>query len=121
MALPAWHPLLGIMGGLPPDRELGHEARMHPMREGGMGMSGQETGWAAQQMVLPVSWYDTVATGSGAEFPVSGDQTARADAAARIGKKLGIDLTPWQEQVLNVQMLRHADIPTIPNILDLGR
>lgn len=39
-------------------------------------MSEQETGWAAQRMGMPVSWYAEVAAGSGVEFPVSGDATA---------------------------------------------
>jgi hypothetical protein len=90
------------------------------MREGGMGMSGQETGWAAQQMVLPVSWYQAVSEGSGAEFPVSGDETTLAGSATRFAWALGIELDPWQEHVLNVQMLRHADKPIVPRMLDLG-
>lgn len=60
-----------------------------------------EGGWAAQHLRLPVAWYDDVATGSGAEFPVSGDQTTRAAAPVRFARKLGLGLTPWQEHVLS--------------------
>lgn len=74
-------------------------------------MSEQETGWPAQRMGMPVGWYADVANGSGAEFPVSGDRTTRAGAAARFARKVGFGLTSWQEQVLGQWMDHkgHAD------------
>lgn len=35
--------------------------------------AGDRSGHAAQQLRLPVGWYEAIAAGSGAEFPISGD------------------------------------------------
>ncbi|URC18100.1 hypothetical protein QEO76_gp37 [Arthrobacter phage Cole] len=67
--------------------------------------STPEDGWAAQHLGLPVAWYDNVARGPGAEFPVSGDQTTVLGRPARIAlKALGLELSPWQAHVLGQWM-----------------
>lgn len=78
-------------------------------------MSGQETGWPAQRMGMPVGWYVEVAAGSGAEFPVSGDETARLrrDQVIRwVKEHLGFALDPWQENVLGRWINDTPDTPT---------
>lgn len=46
--------------------------------EGWADQYGGASGWAAQQLRLPVWWYASIEAGSGAEFPVSGDGTMEA-------------------------------------------
>lgn len=60
-------------------------------------------GWAAQQLQMPASWYNGITLGCGAEFPVSGDETAKKSNLLKFVREvLGIELTPWQERLLTL-------------------
>ena len=59
----------------------GRRAGRTTAQQQAMGQLDAPAGWPAQALRLPAWWYVSIEAGSGAEFPISGDDTTVSLAA----------------------------------------